>query len=694
MTRAVLSFNVETRRFATQLNKISKNINNVNKLVKTMSKSFRELNKALPALTKLATTQQRLGAQTRATTRDIQAQTQALRRQAQASTGVRSGGPAQGPPTQAQANIGAPIVPRDIFKDFSAGLKKVTSRLGNMRGAMGGLGGVVASLTAAFSARQLVQYANAAQSVANRLKVVLPAGKDVGPLFKEISELAIEARTPLAETAMMFQRLRLASKNLNVSNKQAMKTTELFSKLITVQGASAHEARSALTQFTQAIQSGKLAGDEFRSISENLPAILEIVAKETGKPIEQLKALAEQGRLTPDLLIRSLLRAEDIIQERFDKTNVTISQGLERLKTRTVTMVGEFLRSEKGAKMLEVAFDFLNKGLDVLVATIKAAATIIRILIEPLVILVRIIKKVTGFLADQRTETEKLADAEAKLKQMQDSIAEGNFPLGVKIHSEALKEQALVVANLRKEIEEQTKAQEGQSEEDEKNINKVKGMNKVFKKFVKEVTVDFNDFKENFQETIFKSIAIDFPQGVGDGFADMIVDGKNMKDSMKSLFKDMAKEVIAQIVKMIAQMIIMRTIMASLGMTSPSLLASGGGITGFFSGIGKTIGKIGKVFGFADGGNPPVGVPSLVGERGPELFIPRAAGTVVPNEMLGGGTIMIERLEIMPGASIDATLTEKPMSYWVDLTQSKILPALNTLGQAGNTTTLGFRGQR
>ncbi len=74
----------------------------------------------------------------------------------------------------------------------------------------------------------------------------------------------------------------------------------------------------------------------------------------------------------------------------------------------------------------------------------------------------------------------------------------------------------------------------------------------------------------------------------------MIVDGKNMKDSMKSLFKDMAKDVIAQIVKMIAQMIIMRTIMASLGMTSPSLLASGGGLTGFFSGIGKTIGKMVK----------------------------------------------------------------------------------------------------
>jgi hypothetical protein len=38
--------------------------------------------------------------------------------------------------------------------------------------------------------------------------------------------------------------------------------------------------------------------------------------------------------------------------------------------------------------------------------------------------------------------------------------------------------------------------------------------------------------------------------------------------------------------------------------------------------------------GFAEGGDPPVGVPSMVGEKGPELFVPKVAGTIVPNRML------------------------------------------------------------
>ena len=46
---------------------------------------------------------------------------------------------------------------------------------------------------------------------------------------------------------------------------------------------------------------------------------------------------------------------------------------------------------------------------------------------------------------------------------------------------------------------------------------------------------------------------------------------------------------------------------------------------------------------FADGGNPPVGQASLVGERGPELFVPRTAGTIIPNNQLSnmGGTTMV-----------------------------------------------------
>ena len=54
----------------------------------------------------------------------------------------------------------------------------------------------------------------------------------------------------------------------------------------------------------------------------------------------------------------------------------------------------------------------------------------------------------------------------------------------------------------------------------------------------------------------------------------------------------------------------------------------------------KLQGGWGTIAGFAGGGDPPVGRVSMVGERGPELFVPKQAGTIIPNGALGGGTVV------------------------------------------------------
>ena len=61
--------------------------------------------------------------------------------------------------------------------------------------------------------------------------------------------------------------------------------------------------------------------------------------------------------------------------------------------------------------------------------------------------------------------------------------------------------------------------------------------------------------------------------------------------------------------------------------------AGGGGGGGFWS-------SVGSILGFANGGSPPVGKPSIVGEKGPELFVPKSAGTIIPNGATGGSQII------------------------------------------------------
>jgi lambda family phage tail tape measure protein len=63
-----------------------------------------------------------------------------------------------------------------------------------------------------------------------------------------------------------------------------------------------------------------------------------------------------------------------------------------------------------------------------------------------------------------------------------------------------------------------------------------------------------------------------------------------------------------------------------------ALFKAAGGASGIGAGLLSFFGGF-----FADGGSPPMGKASIVGENGPELFIPRTPGTIIPNDMLGGG---------------------------------------------------------
>lgn len=75
----------------------------------------------------------------------------------------------------------------------------------------------------------------------------------------------------------------------------------------------------------------------------------------------------------------------------------------------------------------------------------------------------------------------------------------------------------------------------------------------------------------------------------------------------------------------------------------------------FGSILGSSGPKGGGLFGllgFANGGRPPVGKPSIVGEKGPELFVPKRSGTIIPNDKLVGGSTNISVNVDASGSSV------------------------------------------
>ncbi len=99
-------------------------------------------------------------------------------------------------------------------------------------------------------------------------------------------------------------------------------------------------------------------------------------------------------------------------------------------------------------------------------------------------------------------------------------------------------------------------------------------------------------------------------------FEDAVIGGKNLSEVLHGIESD------------ILRIVLRKSITEPVGNWISGAISSGG----IFSAIGS-------IFGFAGGGRPPVGRPSMVGENGPELFVPDSAGTIVPNNAMqsGGG---------------------------------------------------------
>ena len=101
-------------------------------------------------------------------------------------------------------------------------------------------------------------------------------------------------------------------------------------------------------------------------------------------------------------------------------------------------------------------------------------------------------------------------------------------------------------------------------------------------------------------------------QTISTGIVDALMDAQNATQALGGMLQSVAKQ------------------MMQLGINSLLKAAFPG--SALFGGL----------LGFANGGRPPVGRPSVVGERGPELFVPDRAGTILPNGVgMGGTTITV-----------------------------------------------------
>lgn len=146
------------------------------------------------------------------------------------------------------------------------------------------------------------------------------------------------------------------------SNEEMIFFAEQLNKQFKIGGASIQEQTAGMYQLTQAMASGRLQGDEFRSIMENAPMLAQAIAQEMGVPVGKLREMSSEGAITAEVIKNALVTTAEETNEKFDSIPMTFADSMQLLSNTAtkafepvLSMLGGITQSEEFSAGIEAA---------------------------------------------------------------------------------------------------------------------------------------------------------------------------------------------------------------------------------------------------------------------------------------------------------------------------------------------------
>ncbi len=203
------------------------------------------------------------------------------------------------------------------------------------------VGTALSGVSAFLGVRQLKRYADGWTTVTR----TLAANEQVFGVrlrsAKELNVLAKESRADLDALSKLYVRTAAATRDLGSSEEDVAKATTTVAKALKLGSASASEQASVMLQLSQALQKGKLDGDEFRSVMENAGVIQELLAEKLNVTKGAIVRMAAEGKLKVEQLFGALVDGADKVDRIFERMPTTIGEAFTVLNNSMTEYIGK-----------------------------------------------------------------------------------------------------------------------------------------------------------------------------------------------------------------------------------------------------------------------------------------------------------------------------------------------------------------
>lgn len=259
-----------------------------------------------------------------------------------------------------------------------AGLESISTQLARLK--TQAIGFTLGNLAITNLSQTVDEY----KSYESRINLISKSNAQAKGTFSELMQIANETGSAFGATAELYTRLYRAMGN-QANSAELLQFTRTIQQMTAISGAGAEEAKAAIIQLAQGLASGALRGDEFNSVAEQMPILLEVLQKSLGKTRAELRKMAEEGELTPQLILGATKEATEEIQRQYEQMPLTIGRAMNQLSNSWLGFVGNTDKTISASSLVAGAISLVANNLDLLAgALITAGAAYTVHLIAPL----------------------------------------------------------------------------------------------------------------------------------------------------------------------------------------------------------------------------------------------------------------------------------------------------------------------
>lgn len=243
--------------------------------------------------------------------------------------------------------------------------RAIESRFASMNKRLAaGYSGIAASASKAFAliggAQGFRQLSDSGTRITNSLKVAGLAGEELESVYQKLFTAAQKNAAPLETLVQLYGRVSLVQNELGVSSDEIISLSSNVALALRASGQSSQEASGALLQLSQALGAGVVRAEEFNSILEGAPTILQAAAagiKQAEGSVAKLRAIMLDGKLSSKAFFDGINAGAPVLEQKVAGAVFTLDQRLEKLLTALTNSVRRFNESTQAANTFGSAID-------------------------------------------------------------------------------------------------------------------------------------------------------------------------------------------------------------------------------------------------------------------------------------------------------------------------------------------------